>query len=88
MLFISDLKQTRIVIVGGTNYRLTHISIAKLLVLDDEGWISSITIPKALYFPMSQVNVLSIGQISLLFRDGSRDNETYIKLTYNKSFFS
>jgi hypothetical protein len=83
-LFARQLKETSIIgiiIVSRIDYKLTHIRIAKILIKDDEGKIHSITIPYALYFLSSPVNVISIGRLSLGFRNGVGDDNTFIKLT-------
>ena len=67
-LFIDKLVHTQeysLVTVGGSDHKPTHYGPAEISVRNDNGDIVTIPIPKALYYPSSPVNVLSIGQMSM-----------------------
>ena len=92
-LFVGKIVKTSdygIIMVRGTIYEPSHIGMAKLSITDDNGVICKILIPKELYFPLSPVNMLSIGKLSLAYEDSdSTGNDgTYIKSMFNRSFFS
>ena len=73
LLFIGELKKTNaygIVIVGSSNYKLTHISTMKLTLSNDDRNIIDIIILKVLFFITLPVIILSISQISLIFSHG------------------
>ena len=85
---LTKISDYRIITIGRTNYKPTHIGTTKLLIKDDDSNISVLTILRALYFPSSLVNILSIGKLSLLYDNGKGNNNKYIKSTYNRSYFS
>ena len=69
-LFVGYLKrpnQHRIVTVGGSNYKPTHIGSGEVSVRDNYVSIVTIPIPRVLDFPASPVNVLSTCQMSLQY---------------------
>ena len=66
-LFVGELIPTSaysLVTVGGCDHRPTHYGPAVLTVRNDDDTVVKIPIPKALYFPTSPVNVISIGELS------------------------
>ena len=81
-------KEHSVVTVGGSDHRPTHYGPGKISIRDNNGAIVTIPIPRALYFPTSPVNVVSIGKSSLHYGDGCCDEETFIKSTHDKSWFS
>jgi len=90
-LFVGELILTSaysLVTVGGCDHRPTHYGPAVLTMRNDDDTVVKIPIPKALYFPTSLVNVISIGELSWYYGDGNFDEETYIKSTGNKLWFS
>ena len=91
ILFVGELISSNkhsIVTVGGSNYEPTHVGSSEASVRDNDGRILTVTISRALHFPPSPVNVLSIGQISLHCLNEICDKDTCIKSIYNKSWFS
>ena len=83
-LFVGKIipkNQHSIVTVGGSNYEPTHVGSSEVSVLDNDGSILTVTILRALHFPPSPVNVLSIGQMSLHYGNGICDKDTCIKST-------
>jgi len=90
LLFIGELKKTNaygIVIVGSSNYKLTHISTMKLTLSNDNRNIIDIIILKVLFFITLPVIILSISQISLIFSHGHWDNSIHTKSIFNQSYF-
>ena len=83
-LFFGKLTPTKehiIVTLGGSGFRPTHGGPCEVSS-DDNGTIFNIPIPKV------PSNIAIIGQIILQYGDGHCDEETFIKLTYRKSWFS
>ena len=83
-LFVGELTPTQdfsLIIVGGSDYNHAHYGPAEMTVRDDDGQIIPIPISKALYFPTSPANVVSIGNLRPYFGTGSCDEETCMKST-------
>ena len=85
---LTPTQEHSVATVGGTDYEPTHYGMAEISVKNNEGNITTIPIPRALHFPTSPVNVVSIGEMSFYYGNGTCDEETFIKSTCNKSWFS
>ena len=66
---LEKVSNVGIVTVGGDDHHPTHKGTAKISWKDDNNLIHEIIIRNALYFPSSPVNVVSVSQLSLQFRD-------------------
>ena len=67
LLFLDNLKPTThysIITISDSDFKLTHIGIARTSIIDNNGLITTITIPQVLYFPTLPVNALSIRKLS------------------------
>ena len=87
-LFVGELipiPAYSLVTVGGCDHRPTHYGPAALTARNDDDVVVKIPTPKALYFPTSPVNVISVGKLSWYYSDGDFDEETYVKSIGNKS---
>ena len=87
-LFVGELTPTSaysLIAVSGCDYRPMHYGPAALTARNDDDVVVKIPTPKALYFPTSPVNVISVGKLSWYYSDGDFDKETYVKSIGNKS---
>ena len=82
---LMPISKHSIIAVSGSDYKPTHIGTAQISVCNDDGMIVDITLPNALYFPTSPVNIISIGQLSQYYSQGSCDEGTHVKSTCDKS---
>ena len=90
-LFVGELTPTQdfiLITVGSSDCKPTHYGPAEMSVHDDDGQIITMSTSKAMCLPTSPVNVVSIGDLSLSFVNGSCDEETHMKSTHDKSWFS
>ena len=60
-----------IITIAGEDHHSIHKGTASLLSKDNNGKIYHIRLPDALYFPSSSIDILSIGKISLFYRNSS-----------------
>ena len=90
-LFVGKLTPTKghiIVTVRDSENRPTYYGPGEFSTRDDNGTIVFIPIPKELHFTTSPVNAIRIGEISLQNGNEWCDEETFIKSTRNKCWFS
>ena len=91
-LFVGPLGEVinvGIVKVAGEDYHPKHKGKAELSWNDDNDEIHTIAIDGALFFLLSPVNVVSVGNLSLGYGNGhsNGDQGTWIKSTFGSSWF-